>query len=132
MLYQTLLGGAGMPPNPLVASKPTRVHRLTQDLLLSFDRTNTEEYIGDENEAKMLEEQAEIQQQQMQQQQQAMVGQQQEMAMQQQQGQEQQRQEGRQDKQQSEEGQAQLEREKMQAQIMMAQLKQTGTPVGGR
>ena len=48
MLYDKLMA------NPLVGQDLTRVWRLGQDLLQAFDRTDTEAYLGTEDEAKQL------------------------------------------------------------------------------
>ena len=75
-MYMLLMGAQGAPPNPLVASNPMRLYRLTQDLLQAHERKDTENYIGTEEELQMQMQQA----QQMQAQQAQM---QQQMAMQQ-------------------------------------------------
>lgn len=53
MLYDKLM------ENPLVIQNPLRVHRLAKDLLMAMDRTDTEAYIGTEEELQqqMMEQQ---------------------------------------------------------------------------
>ncbi len=85
-MYMLLLGMKGAPPNPLVIQDPMRIYNVTRDLLNSFDRDNTESYIGTEQDIQVMKQQQAMQQQMMAQQQmeqQAMA--QQQMAMQQQQ-----------------------------------------------
>ncbi len=56
LLYNTLM------QNPLVGQDLTRIWRLSQDILQAFDRTDTEAYLGTEDEAKQLMEQMQAQQ----------------------------------------------------------------------
>jgi len=56
LLYDKLI------QSPLVAQDLTRIWRLSQDLLQAFDRTDTEAYLGSEDEAKQLMAQIQAQQ----------------------------------------------------------------------
>lgn len=97
--------------NPLVLSDPMHVYRLTQDVLMAFDRQDVEAYLGTEEELQMKLQQAAMQQQQMAEQQMAMAQQQQQMQMQQ--GEQEQMMQS-QDKQADRETQLQLAKMKMQ------------------
>ncbi len=57
LLYDKLI------QSPLVAQDLTRIWRLSQDLLQAFDRTDTEAYVGSEDEARQLMAQIQAQQQ---------------------------------------------------------------------
>ncbi len=50
-LYQTLLGAAGGPPNPLVVNDPLHVYTLGEKLLQAFEVHDVEGFIGSREEA---------------------------------------------------------------------------------